>query len=66
MTAAPKRFRPGRAHGGALAVVDTHRTGRAVCIVLADPEKPGAADKLAEIFADALNAIHEKSTGGHS
>lgn len=61
---ATKRFLPGRAYGGSLAVIDTHRKGRAVCIVLPDPEKPGAADKLAVIFADALNQLHEKSTGG--
>ncbi len=60
MTAAAKRFRPGHAHGGALAVVDTQRKGRAVCIMLPDPEKPKAPARLAEIFADALNSLHER------
>lgn len=56
-----RRFQPGQAFGGGLAVVDTQRQGRAVCIVLPDPLKPDAAGKLAEVFASALNAIHEKS-----
>ncbi len=54
------RFQPGKAYGGSLAVVDTVRGRRAVCIILPDPEKPGAQDRLAQIFCQALNELNNR------
>ncbi|MFZ5428069.1 MAG: hypothetical protein ACOZEN_13965 [Thermodesulfobacteriota bacterium] len=56
-----ERFQPGRAHGGAPAVVDTQRGSRAVCIILPDPEKPTAAQRLQEIFCRTLNGLDEQA-----
>ncbi len=58
-----KRFRPGKAYGGALAVLDHERDSRAVCIVLPDPVKPDAAPRVAQIIADTLNTINDRRTG---
>jgi hypothetical protein len=58
---AAKRFQPGHAYGGALAVIDTQRDRRAVCIVMPDPTKPEAAPKLADIFCETLNAMDEQA-----
>ncbi|GFK94444.1 hypothetical protein NNJEOMEG_02289 [Fundidesulfovibrio magnetotacticus] len=60
------RFKPGRAHGGARAVVDTHRRDRAVCLLLPDPERPGGPARVEELICAALNAEHERIQAAHA
>lgn len=58
--AANRRFRAGKAYGGALAVIDGHRCNRAVCIVLPDGERPQGPGRVLDLIAEALNAEHER------
>ena len=54
------RFRAGKAFGGALAVIDSHRKDRAVCLIMPDKELPKGPGRVLDIIVERLNAEHER------
>ena len=60
------RFQPGRAFGGAAAVVDTHRKGRAVCLIMPDTERPGGPALVMELICACLNEEHARIQAAHA
>jgi len=57
---ATKRFRAGKAYGGALAVIDSSRVNRAVCIILPDKKLPTGPGRVLDLIVECLNAEHER------
>lgn len=58
--ATPKRFRAGKAYGGALAVIDSHRRDRAVCLIMPDKERKTGPGYVCDLIIACLNEEHER------
>ena len=61
-----KRFRAGKAYGGALAVIDSHRQDRAVCLIMPDKALPTGPGRVLDIIVECLNGEHERMQSRHT